>query len=90
MHATDVSPSDTTLYQYHSARSPADVSCRQAIVLAGIFEFLGALLLGTHVTKAIRETIVNVSPSPKQRWTDDGSIRCVHVYTDALVYSRLL
>ncbi|CAN0043446.1 unnamed protein product, partial [Ectocarpus sp. 13 AM-2016] len=35
------------------------VTLKQAIVLAGIFEFLGALLLGTHVTKAVRENIVN-------------------------------
>lgn len=35
------------------------VTLRQAIVLAGIFEFLGALLLGTHVTKAIRESIAD-------------------------------
>lgn len=34
---------------------------RQAILLAGIFEFLGALLLGKHVTKTIREGIANVS-----------------------------
>ncbi|CAN0302477.1 unnamed protein product, partial [Laminaria digitata] len=36
-------------------------SLRQAIVLAGIFEFLGALLLGTHVTKAIRDSVADVS-----------------------------
>ncbi|CAM9108492.1 unnamed protein product [Ectocarpus sp. 6 AP-2014] len=36
------------------------VTLKQAIVLAGIFEFLGALLLGTHVTKAVRENIVDV------------------------------
>ncbi|CBN77080.1 Pho4 high affinity phosphate transporter, probable (IC) [Ectocarpus siliculosus] len=35
------------------------VTLKQAIVLAGVFEFLGALLLGAPVTKAIRENIVN-------------------------------
>lgn len=33
----------------------------QAIVLAGVFEFLGAVLLGSHVTKTIRSGIADVS-----------------------------
>lgn len=40
-----------------------NVFFRQAIVLAGIFEFLGAVLMGDHVTKTIREGIADVSQS---------------------------
>lgn len=37
------------------------VTLRQAIILAAVAEFLGAVLLGNHVTKAVREAIVDVS-----------------------------
>lgn len=37
------------------------ITLRQAIVFAGIFEFLGAILLGSHVTKTIRKGIADVS-----------------------------
>ena len=37
------------------------ITLRQAVVFAGIFEFLGALLLGSHVTETIRSGIADVS-----------------------------
>lgn len=37
------------------------LTIKQAVVLAGIFEFLGALFLGAHVTKTIRKGIADVS-----------------------------
>lgn len=37
------------------------LSIKQAVVLAGIFEFLGAVLLGSHVTKTIAFGIIDVS-----------------------------
>ncbi|CAM9944082.1 unnamed protein product, partial [Chrysoparadoxa australica] len=36
------------------------ISLKQAVALAGIFEFLGAVLLGNNVTKAIRKSIADV------------------------------
>lgn len=42
------------------------VTLKQAIVLAAIFEFLGAVLLGRHVTIAIRDTIADVSRALRQ------------------------
>lgn len=35
------------------------LSFKQAVVCAGIFEFLGAVLVGAHVTKTIRKGIIN-------------------------------
>lgn len=37
------------------------LTIKQAVVLAGIFEFLGAVFLGSHVTKTIRSGIADVS-----------------------------
>lgn len=50
-----LSPPTPTLYS-SSSRSSA-----QAICFAAIFEFLGALLLGSHVTRTIRKGIADVS-----------------------------
>ena len=36
------------------------LSLRHAIIIAGIFEFLGAFLMGSHVTSTIRKKIVNL------------------------------
>ena len=36
------------------------LTIRQALVVAGIFEFLGALLMGSHVTDTIRKKIVDI------------------------------
>ena len=37
------------------------LTIKQAVVLAGIFEFAGAVFLGSHVTKTIRKGIADVS-----------------------------
>ena len=39
------------------------LSLRKAILIAGIFEFLGAALIGIHVTKTIQHGIVNPNTS---------------------------
>jgi sodium-dependent phosphate transporter len=36
------------------------LSLRHAVVIAGVFEFLGAFLMGSHVTKTIRKNIVDI------------------------------
>lgn len=37
------------------------LTLKQAVITAGIFEFSGAFLMGSHVTSAIRKNIVNVN-----------------------------
>ncbi|CAM9812642.1 unnamed protein product, partial [Sphacelaria rigidula] len=36
------------------------LTIKQAVMLAGVFEFLGAVFLGSHVTKTIRKGIAEV------------------------------
>ena len=36
------------------------LTLKQAIIVAGVFEFLGAFLMGSHVTSAIRKKIVSI------------------------------
>ncbi|CBJ33891.1 high affinity phosphate transporter [Ectocarpus siliculosus] len=36
------------------------LTIKQAVVLAGVFEFLGAVFLGSHVTKTIRKGIADI------------------------------
>lgn len=55
------------------------VTLRQAIILAAVAEFLGAVLLGNHVTKAVREAIVDVSGQ---------DVFCVMVLLLAAVYPQ--
>lgn len=43
------------------------LTIKQAVVLAGIFEFLGAVFLGSHVTKTIRKGIAEVSLKTMRR-----------------------
>lgn len=37
------------------------LTIKQAVVLAGVFEFLGAVFLGSHLAKTIRSGIADVS-----------------------------
>ena len=34
------------------------LSLKQAVITAGVFEFLGAFLMGSHVTSAIRKILL--------------------------------
>ena len=36
------------------------LTLKQAIIVAGVFEFLGAFLMGSHVTSTIRKKIVRI------------------------------
>ena len=38
------------------------LTIKQAVFLAAVFEFLGAVFLGSHVTKTIHGSIADVSP----------------------------
>ena len=51
------------------------LTLRQAVVLAGIFEFLGAVFLGSHVTKTIRKGIADVSAHDVIKLFDDLAVR---------------
>ncbi|CBJ32177.1 PiT family transporter: phosphate [Ectocarpus siliculosus] len=42
------------------------LTIKQAVVLAGVFEFLGAVFLGSHVAKTIRSGIADYQPSTLQ------------------------
>ena len=36
------------------------LTLKKALIIAGIFEFLGAFLMGSHVTDTVRKSIVNI------------------------------
>lgn len=50
------------------------ITIKQAVLLAGVFEFLGAVFLGSHVTKTIRKGIADVS-----RGSEPSMLPCVEL-----------
>ena len=65
------------------------VSVKQVIVIAIIFEFLGAVLAGGHVTQTIRKGIIDPSPiinNPLVRIPQDLIVRIVSARRSRLAF----
>ncbi|CAM9627265.1 unnamed protein product [Ectocarpus sp. 13 AM-2016] len=60
------------------------LTIKQAVVLAGIFEFLGAVFLGSHVTKTIRKGIADLLPLVKL-----SQIECFEDNPGILMYGNM-
>ncbi|CAN0397168.1 unnamed protein product [Pylaiella littoralis] len=58
------------------------LTIKQAVILAGIFEFLGAVFLGSHVTKTIRSGIADVR-------LNDVHIECFEDNPGILMYGNM-
>jgi phosphate/sulfate permease len=61
---------------FGSSVSSKSLTLKQAVVVAGVFEFLGAYFLGASVTSTIRENIVDI-----QLYSDDPEILMLGMFT---------
>ena len=46
------------------------ITIMQAVIIAGIFEFAGAFLVGGHVTDTVRKEMLDLSPNSEQPLVD--------------------